>query len=180
MVLALKQGEDGYLSTGSGTDLYTFNPERKLRFLALAAEFWPDMSRCAAAVGIHITTFYNHMKSDVKFCNEIKAIKAAKLDELERVAIESGRDQRKGFLDRAMILRAHRPELYDRAKVVKLEGCKMQAGERGQRMGAVDVAVDAEIVKTYLDIKQRREAKQQQQLTTGEASAGERKAGENK
>lgn len=169
---ALKRSESGFLDTGSVACLSSFSLERKLKFLQLAREFWPDLSRCAVAVGITIQTVYNHVKSDVKFCEEIKAIKAAKLDELERVALESGRDPRKGFLDRAMILRAHRPELYDRAKVVKIEGYKMTVGERANRLAGLEGAIDAEIVKSYSDRKQRQEAKRLKAAEKREAGGG--------
>lgn len=172
MTAPLRVQESGFLGTGSVQSFVVFEPERKLKFVALLSEFWPDVSKCCAAVGIHRTTFDNHLKWDVKFCKAVEAIKAAKLDELERVAIESGRDQRKGFLDRAMILRAHRPELYDRAKVVKIEGYKMAAGEREQRAAALDQAIDVEVSKVYLDRKQRREAKRQSQVKALTSSGG--------
>src|SRR5579863_5168181 len=119
---------------GLTLDHYNFNPERKLRFISLLERVWPDISQCCKAIGIHYTTFYNHVKRDEKFREAVNAIKTSKLDELERVSIESGRDMRKGFLDRAMILRAHRPELYDRAKVVKIEGYKMDSNEKTKRV----------------------------------------------
>lgn len=174
---ALTESNSGLLDTGSDVGLSAFNVERKLTFLKLANQYWPDMSRCCREIGIHITTFYNHYKRDVKFCEEVKAIKAAKLDEIERVSIESARDQRKGFLDRAMILRAHRPELYDRAKVVKIEGYKMTAGEKQTRLGAVETVLDAEISKAYLDRKERREERKRKQISARSESASEAGAG---
>jgi hypothetical protein len=157
--VALSVSDSGFLDTGSSTYVSTFDTQKKLKFIELARQFWPNLSKCAEGVGISVQTVYNHLKRDVKFCEEIKAIKTAKLDELEQVAMDSGKDAKKGFLDRAMILRAHRPELYDRAKVVKIEGYKMNSGERAQRLGAVEAAVDATIVQAYSTRKERQQAK---------------------
>lgn len=156
---ALRVSESGFLDTGSGLALLSFDSQRKLKFLELAAAYWPNMSRCCREIGIHYQTFLNHRKADVKFYEALQEIKAAKLDAIEAVSEESALDVRKGFLDRAMILRAHRPELYDRAKVVKIEGYKMTDGEKRNRLAGLEGAIDAEIVKSYSDRKQIREAK---------------------
>jgi len=144
---------------GLGLDAYNFNPERKLRFITLAEQLWPDISQCCKGIGIHPVTFYNHMKRDEKFREAINAIKASKLDELERVAIENGRDKSKGFLDRAMILRAHRPELYDRAKVVRVEGYSMKDSEKTKRLESLSNAIDTSIVSSYTTRKERQRLK---------------------
>ena len=139
--------------------LGTFDISKKTTFLEHLRTFWPNISRCCRAVGISNQTYYNHLKADVNFCKAIAKIKAEKLDSIEAVAVESAQDQKKGFLDRAMILRAHRPELYDRAKVVKIEGYKMAGEEKAKRLGAVDQAIDAEVVNSYTTRKERRRLK---------------------
>lgn len=164
--------QTGMMDKGSALGILSFDVQRKLKFIELATQWWPDMSRCCREIGIHYQTYLNHIKSDVKFCEAIRSIKTSKLDEIEAVSAESARDQRRGFLDRAMILRAHRPELYDRAKVVKIEGYKMGQGEARQRLAGLEGAIDAEIVKTYSDRKQRREARQQARLKASEDRAG--------
>lgn len=167
--------KSGFMAAGSPRSFRVFGIERKLRFLELARQYWPDISRCAKAVGICRETIYNHLKSDVKFCKEIQEIKAAKLDELESVAAESGKDPRRGFLDRAMILRAHRPELYNPAKVVRVEGYKMGSIERSQRLGVLGEVVDAEIVRAYSTRKERKAQRLAKRLPAG-GEAGLRSA----
>ena len=154
---------------GLSPDSYRFDAERQSRFLALLSHHWPNASLCAKAVGIHVTTYYYQLKHNAKFALAVQSIKAQALDQLEGVAMESGKDMRKGFLDRAMILRAHRPELYDRAKVVKIEGYKMNDGERSNRLNVVDTVIDAEISKSYLSRKEQREKRNQARLTKGES-----------
>lgn len=169
--------DSGFLDTGSDSCISSFDAQKKLKFIELASQFWPNLSKCADAVGVTVQTVYNHIKRDVKFCEEIKRIKTAKLDELEQVAIDSGRDVKKGFLDRAMILRAHRPELYDRAKVVKIEGYKMTTAEAQQRSGAVEAAVDATIVAAYTTRKERQEQKRLKAAEERERTLGGGKGG---
>jgi hypothetical protein len=144
--------------TGSVLGLDKFTLERKLLFYEAARKLWPNISEMCRTVGIHPGTYYNHLKSDKNFAAEMRLIDLEVTDRIEGV-LASQAVQPKSFLDRISYLRAHRPELYDRAKVVKIEGYKMDSTEKAQRMKTIDTAVDAEIVKTYLTKKERREQK---------------------
>ena len=136
----------------------SFNVQRKSLFYEAARKFWPNISEICKIIGIHPGTYYNHLKSDKSFAAEIRLIDQEVTDRIEGV-LATQATQPKSFLDRISYLRAHRPELYDRAKVVKIEGYKMSSDEKAKRMKVVDTAVDAEIVKSYLSKKERLEQK---------------------
>lgn len=146
--------------TGAATWFSQFGNEKKSEFLRISIEFWPNLSHICAAVGVARSTVYLHRKSDPAFNQALKDIDDMVCDEMEATMRNQG-IKPQGFLDRMAYLRAHRPELYDRAKVVKIEGYKMGDGEKEKRMIAIDGAVDAEIVKTYLNRKEQRERRQQ-------------------
>jgi len=154
-----------------GLDKFTF--EKKQAFLTLLNKWWPNISQTCREIGIHPGTYYNHLIKDKSFAQAVAEIKQARIDRIEAVAVESAENPTKGFLDRAMILRAHRPELYDRAKVVKIEGYKMDGAEKARRLGAVDAAIDAEIVKTYTTRQERRRLPAGGGEGTGQAGQGE-------
>lgn len=167
MVRAFKKREGEFLSTGSGFDNYTFSPERKISFLALCRKFWPDISRCCRTIGISNVTFYTHLKKDEKFFAAVEEIKLAKIDAIEATGMRQAAKP-KSFLDRAMMLRAHRPELYDRAKVVRLEGGAVPWQEASQGAKLAEAAVDAEIVGNY----RRRKTKV---LGAGDGAGGDKR-----
>lgn len=158
--------------TGSVREFYDFTIERKQRFLELAEQYWPNLSAICKAVGVSRWTVGNHRKSDPDFNNSLHEIDQRICDEHERVLVERGMDHKGGFLDRISYLRAHRPELYDRAKVVKIEGYKMAGPERTQRLGAVEAAVDATIVQAYTTRKERNEQRRLKAAEKREATSG--------
>jgi L-rhamnose mutarotase len=151
-------GDGAETEAGSVLAFNQFGSQRKSEFIRLAIEFWPNMSAICKAVGVARSTVYLHRKSDPAFNKALQEIDAMVCDEMEQTLRTEGMKP-KGFLDRMAYLRAHRPELYDRAKVVKIEGYKMGDGERRQRLAGLEGAIDAEVVKTYQDRKQRQETK---------------------
>ena len=162
-------------NTGSGLHAYRFDFERKSEFLRLAIEFWPNLSKICAVVGISRQCFYDHMKSDKLFNKALQDVDAMICDEHEEMLRQEGMKP-KGFLDRMAYLRAHRPELYDRAKVVRVEGYKMTDGEAQRRLARLDGAIDATIVQSYTTRKERLRLKQQQVVDnseTGKTGGGE-------
>lgn len=158
---------------GTGSSFYAFGRDVKDRFLSLAPKMWPNVGKLCRAVGISRDTYYYHIKQDKVFRAAMEEIKESRLDDLEETNMNEGQGTGKeAFLPRISTLKAYRKQIYDPAKVLRVEGLQMGNGERVQRLGAVDGAVDAEIVKTYLDRKQRRELKQQEQLKSGESGQG--------
>lgn len=166
----------GVMGAGSVLDFRSFGFEKKSEFLRLAIEFWPNLTAICKAVGVARSTIYLHRHKDPEFNKALHEIDQMVCDEMEQTMRQQGATPR-GFLDRMAYLRAHRPELYDRAKVVKIEGWKMGNGEGEKRIGGLQSAVDAEVVRSYSDRKQIREQKRQSQLKAGEGTEGEKKGG---
>jgi hypothetical protein len=148
---------------GLGRGLNTFNPERKSLFLALITKYWPNVYKTCEEIGINPVTYYNHLHSDPAFALAVENIKRARIQKIETSVMNAAEDS-KNFLHQAMVLRAYMPETYDRAKVVKVEGYKMQNGEQAQRMTKLDGAIDAQIVNAY---STRKERQQQRRLARG-------------
>ena len=135
-----------------------FDNQRKRRFLRIAKRFWPNVTRCCALAGISDSTFYSHFNQDKVFAHKIKEIDRGTTDEIEGVLASEARNP-KSFLHTISYLRAHRPELYDRAKTIKIEGYKMSDKDRTQRTQMLENAIDAQVVQTYQDRRDKREAK---------------------
>src|SRR5580765_5430197 len=75
--------ETGFLVSSGGYALAGFNPQKKLRFIELAEEFWPNITAICAGVGIHRQTYSNHYKLDDKFRELVDAARERALDEAE-------------------------------------------------------------------------------------------------
>lgn len=157
---------------GSVHGLNKFDLAKKQSFLELFSKWWPNIYKTAEAIGITPQTYYNHLKSDKDFALAVENLKQARLQRIETVAVESAENPTKGFLDRAMILRAYKPELYDRAKVIKVEGLKMSPSERHSRLSRLGEAVDAEITQTYLTKREKREQRQLKRGSRDEERSG--------
>jgi hypothetical protein len=170
--LSSKQGDSGVAQSGLGLDygFHKFNSERKRYFIEAARKFYPNITKCCQEVGISWHTFNAHRKSDPEFAAQLALVKLEVTDRIEGVLAQEAVNP-KSFLDRMAYLRAHRPELYDRAKVVKIEGYKMNDGERSSRLNVVDTVIDAEISKSYLSRKEQREKRNQARLSKGDSSS---------
>lgn len=137
--------------------------------MVLLSKWWPNVTKTCQEIGISTSTYYNHLRSDTSFASKVAQIRLARLNKIESIAFESAEDMRHGFLDRAMVLRAHMPELYNPAKVIRVEGVKLGAGEAQGRAKLAQEAIEGELVGTY----KRRKAKQRLKLSGGgEGTAG--------
>jgi hypothetical protein len=152
---------------GSAIHFDRLNHEKKLKFVDSCFRYWPNVSRICASVCISTAVYYLHLKTHPDFAEFMKAVDVSVTDDVEMVMRYEATNP-KSFLDRMAYLRAHRPELYDRAKVVKIEGYKMNAQERSSRLGAVEAAVDATIVQAYSTRKERQQAKRLKAAERGE------------
>jgi hypothetical protein len=132
--------------TGLALDLGRFDPKRKVLFIKFARKLYPNISKICSAVHISTQTYYNHLKSDPEFNKSMVEVDQAITDEIEGVLQKEARKPKK-FLDRISYLRAHRPELYDRAKVIKVEGYKMSPEDSKRRGSVLDQVIDGEIVQ---------------------------------
>jgi hypothetical protein len=145
----------GRIETGLKHRFNWFDAEKKSRFLELAKTYWPKLSQIAAAVGVHPSTVWLHRKSDKAFDRALNEINQSICDNMEAKLVEQGL-QPKGFLDRISYLRAHRPELYDRAKTIKIETKSMDNDQRSARLRVVSDVVDAEVVGAVKGRRQKR------------------------
>ena len=155
---------------GLGIEGYRFTPERKAKFLALAKDYWPHIGKLCEAVGISRWTVIHHRKLDPEFNAALHEIDQSVCDSHELMLRTQGLTKG-GFLDRMAYLRAHRPELYNPAKVVKIEGYKMTQSERGERLAGLEGAIDAQIVSAYTTRKERLQAQREKrgELPPGDA-----------
>lgn len=161
----------------TGSVFHRFDGDLKTRFLALAPKLWPNIGKLCRAVGISRQTYYGHLESDPEFYAAMMEARESRLDDLEEANVNEGAGTgREAFLPRISTLKAYRRKRYDPAKVLKVEGYKMAGPEeKAKRLGAVDRAIDTEIVKTYEDRKERNQVKQQQRqerLEAGEERTG--------
>jgi hypothetical protein len=147
---------------GSAIHFHGFSNEKKQRFLSNAFRYWPNVTRLCASVGITPSGYYQHTKLHPDFARLMKDIDVCVTDDVELVLrYEASNPNPKSFLDRMAYLRAHRPELYDRAKVVRVEGYKLGDGEARRRSEALAGAVEAQIVNAYTERKERQRAKRE-------------------
>jgi hypothetical protein len=123
--------------------------------------------------GIHPSSYYAHLKADKIFYQKVQQIDQGTTDRIEGVMASEAINP-KSFLDRMAYLRAHRPELYNPAKVVKIEGYKMTQSERGERLAGLEGAIDAQIVSAYTTRKERLQAQREKR---GELPPGEKGEG---
>jgi hypothetical protein len=155
---------DQVVIPGEGTGLdkrkKRFDWQRKRRFLRIAKTYWPNVTLCCAMAGIHPSSYYLHLKQDPIFYAKVKQIDQGTTDRIEGVMASEAINP-KSFLDRMAYLRAHRPELYNPAKVVKIEGYKMTQSERGERLAGLEGAIDAQIVSAYQTRKERLQAQRE-------------------
>ena len=111
--------DTGFLMSTSGYSLEGFSPTKKIKAVALAYEFWPHIARICESVGIHRNTFTNHYKLDKKFCESIDDARERALDDAES-AMRARSMAPGGFMDRIALLKAYRPERWDREHRVSI------------------------------------------------------------
>jgi len=156
--------------TGLKPQRHGFNPEKKLLFLEAVAKNDLNIAKTCHEIGIDTVTFYRHIKSDPIFAQMFQEIEQAETDRIETSVRRAARSS-DNFLHQAMYLKAHRPELYDRARRVIVEGHKLTGDQARNVLARAQGAVDAEIIKSGLD-KEQRKALRQGNLQT-ETAAGE-------
>lgn len=123
-----------------------FNAEKKIKFLELAEEYWPNIHKICKEMKMGYNTFKNHMLMDSKFAHCMEMIKQAKVDHVEgNVFTFSGRPA--NFMDRMAILRAYRGELYNPVQKVQHVGSELSKDEVFRRRASLATAVDAEVVE---------------------------------
>lgn len=149
-------------SKGLGLDHRQYVRFDKIKALDLLLRFPNHVGKICQALGVNRATWHWNIKTDLEFATRVEEVRQSCADDLEETLYEMGKQKSSfTFSDRIAYLRAHRPELYDRAKVVKIEGYKMSENDRSRRINVVDTVIEAEVAKSYLDRKEQRERRQQ-------------------
>lgn len=130
-----------------------FNLARKLEFLEHLKECWPDYSSACHKVGISRRTYSNHAKADIAFRQAVLDIAECRVDGVESVSFKSAMNLQ-GVLDRREILRAFRPELYNRAQQIEIRGQFMTTEDARRRADGIGRVVDAQLVRAVTERKQ--------------------------
>jgi len=125
-----------------------FTSKEKSRFIDNAIRYWPAKMKIAFASGISYPTINNHISWHPDFAALMKTIDVLVTDDVELI-LKNEAMKPKSFLDRIAYLKAHRPELYNPAKVVRVEGVKLSDSDRANRLAAVETFIDADLADSY-------------------------------
>lgn len=119
---------------------------------------WPNMFKAATACGVTHSAFSYHKARTPWFQRIYAEVEAKHNGAVEQVLYNRGvSGDEYTFNDRCMYLKAHMPELYDRAKVIKLEDNRVPHREALARAKAVESIIDAEIVESFRTKKAKRQ-----------------------
>lgn len=111
---------------------------------------WPNLSRAAAQLGVTRQSLGWHKANSPWFQRIVAEADAKGCDALEQVLFDRGvSGEEYTFNDRIAYLRAHRPELYNPAKVIVLQDGRVPIKEATSRARLAGEAMDAEIVEGY-------------------------------
>ena len=147
---------------GMGLDPRQYPAFVKEKALELLWEHPRNVSFVCRAMGVHRNTWEYHLKTDPAFAQDVQNLIKAKCDELEENMAKLGSTPAyQTFNDRIAFLRAHRPELYNPARKVIVEGFKLGEGEAERRARMVGGAIEAQIVSAYTTRKERAQAKRE-------------------
>lgn len=165
--------EEGKKRAGAGPDFYYFDRPKKLKFLTNLKKSGFNIGLACRAVDVTRQTYFNHMKLDPIFNQAVVSIREDTLDQHEATAFKNGKNAKRGFLDRAMMLKAYRGEVFDKARRLIVEGHSVTSGQAKARLARAEMAVDAEIVKSGLDRQSQKALRQGRlQVESGEGGAG--------
>lgn len=108
----------GYLEPGGAKSFSGFSSDKKVKFLELSSQIAqekgiiPNLNHICAAVGIEMTTFYNHLKADEKFNLAWKQcllnVEAHLQSKMSEFAMRPG-----NYMDRITALRRIAPERWN-------------------------------------------------------------------
>lgn len=147
---------------GMGLDIRQHGTFEKIKAIELLEKYPKNIAHICRMMGIHRNTWEYHINHDPDFRQEVEMIEEAHCDELEATMLHLGKEKTSfNFNDRIAYLRAHRPQLYNPARKIIVEGYKMSDGDAQRRAGKLDGAIDATIVNAYTDRKERLQAKRE-------------------
>jgi hypothetical protein len=158
---------------GMGLDshLHKLDPERVAEALI---KHWPNLTAASLSLGMsHGVLHWHKAKRSPWFMSLFEQAKQVKLDKIKTVMVDCAMEP-KGFLDRAMTLRAYEPDVFNPARKIIVEGYKMTQDEADRRSKVLESCVDATIVNAYTTRKERAQAKREGSslLPSGETEGG--------
>jgi hypothetical protein len=139
-------------------------------FLEVAPGLWPNVFEICKKVHVSRELYYRALRQHPAFARAINEIDRALTDAVVAKNANMALLD-KGVIDRMAYLRAKVPELFDRAKVIRVEGVKLSAGEADGRAKLAQEAIDGEIIGEY----RKRKAKRRAQI--GGGGQGQAKGG---
>lgn len=120
--------------------------EKKRIFIGLLEEFWPNTSKAYLMAGISYQ-LYEVLLTDPDVITATERIKRHKLDRIEGFMGNMALTP-KGFMDRIAILRAHRPERWDREKQIVIQHKREAEQIQAQHINLSRLlATDAEVIE---------------------------------
>ena len=159
------------IGTGLDLGLRELDPQK----LAIAlCHTWPNLTACARELGVSPEALHYHKRKGAPWFMAIwEQAKQSTLDKIKGVMVEQAVNP-KGFLDRAMTLRAYEPDIFNPARKIIVEGHKMSESDAERRSKVLDNCVDATIVNAYTTRKERNQAKREGSslLPSGESEGG--------
>lgn len=127
----------------------TFIPKRKTEFLKHLKDLWPNVSAACKLVGISKLTYRNHLNADQRFAIMVDEIAEDHTDQVEAFQSTLAKTNKFAFMDRAMTLRANRPDKFDPARKIVVESNSSRIDEPTARARMVKLkdVIDAEVVQ---------------------------------
>ena len=163
------------LTPGDGLGLNSHLHKLDAQKLAIAlAHHWPNLTAAAKELGVWPDALHHHKRKGSPWFMAIwEQAKLSALDRIKGVMMEQAQTP-KGFLDRAMTLRAYEPDVFNPARKIIVEGHKMSESDAERRSKVLDNCVDATIVNAYTTRKERNQAKREGSslLPSGESEGG--------
>ena len=110
-------------------------------------KLYPKIYKLCAAVGIDRGTFKNHYEQDQEFRARFDECKEMLIDDIEGVRFREAK-KTKGVMDRMATLNAHRKEVYDPDRTLRVE-VGMTREDAAKRAANLANVIDTEAVESY-------------------------------
>lgn len=145
----VKCPQTGYMvpaPNSGGNPVFLFTAEKKIRFIELSAQLWPNMFRVCNEIKVHYGTYKNHLIVDEQFAKDMDLVKQQKVDHVEGNVFEFA-NRPANFMDRMAILRAYRGELYNPVQKVQHVGQELSKDEALRRRASLATVVDPDVAR---------------------------------
>lgn len=150
----VKDEKTGYMVATNKANVNSenhFSIERKLNFVELCKQHWPNIHKVLLEVGISYGTYKNHLLLDPKFNKDLEAIREAKVDQVEGNVFAFA-NRPANFMDRMAILRAYRGDLYNPVQKIQQVGAELTPQQAEARKINLATVVDAEVIAASTEV----------------------------